>query len=57
MEGVVPDYLNNDKIVIEVNTTSEFYSYPSKDNNQDAPETQSNMMNIYQQRMDEYIMK
>ena len=43
-------------MVINYNLLCKFYSYPSKDNNQDPPGTHDNMMYIYQKIMDEYII-
>ena len=47
MKVVVLDYYKNDNNVREVNPLSAFYSYLSEDNNQDAPDTHSHIMNIY----------
>ena len=57
MEGVVLDYLKNDNIIIEVIPSYELYSYFSEDKNQYAPDTHTNMITIYQNLMDEYVIK
>ena len=57
MKGVALDYLNNNKIVREINPLYKFYSYLSEDINQDAPDTHANMMNLYQNLMDKYMIK
>ena len=46
MEGVELDYFNNDNIVGYANTSYEFYSYLSEDNNQYAPDMHEHTMNI-----------
>ena len=53
MEGVALDYFMNENIVTDYKLSYEFYSYLSKDKNQDTPGTYTNMMNIYQTFMDE----
>ena len=57
MKGVALDYLNNNKIVREINPLYKFYSYLSEDINHDAPDTHANMMNLYQNLMDKYMIK
>ena len=57
MEGVSLYHLKNYNIVIEVNLPSSFYSYLSEDKNNDTRDTHAEMTNIYQNRMDEYIIK
>ena len=46
MEGIDLDYFKHDNIIRQVNTSTEFYSYPSEDNNKDAPATYTYMMDI-----------
>ena len=53
MEGVVLDYFKNGNIIIEVDSSSEFYSYHSEDNTHDAPVTHAHMVDLYQNLMRE----
>ena len=52
-EVVALGYFNNNNIVREVNFLSVFCLYLRKDNNQDALDTHTHIMNIYQNLFDE----
>ena len=57
MEGVALNHFNNNKNIIDINSSYSFYSYLSVDSKQNAPDTHSHMNNLYQKIIDAYTMK
>ena len=57
MEPVAWKFFNNYNMVIDANPSCSFYSFLGGDKNKDAHDTHSQMINLYQKLMDEYIIK